>query len=49
MEELLNLFPKDPYEVNEAVAKILPQITHVIGGRGFNARLGLTDFFSSTV
>ena len=26
-EELLNLFPKDPYEVNEAVAKILPQIT----------------------
>ena len=26
-EELLNLFPKDPYEVNETVAKILPQIT----------------------
>ena len=26
-EELLNLFPKDPCEVNEAVAKILPQIT----------------------
>ena len=27
VEELLNLFPKDPYKVNEAVAKILPQIT----------------------
>ena len=26
-EELLNLFPKDPFEVNEAVAKILPKIT----------------------
>ena len=26
-EEILNLFPKDPYEVNKAVAKILPQIT----------------------
>ena len=26
-EELLNLFPKDPYEIDKAVAKILPQIT----------------------
>ena len=26
-EELLNLFPKDSYEVDVAVAKILPQIT----------------------
>ena len=26
-EELLSLFPKDPYKVNEVVAKILPQIT----------------------
>ena len=26
-EELLNLFPKDPYEVDVAVAKILPRIT----------------------
>ena len=26
-EDLLNLFPKDPYEVDVAVAKILPQIT----------------------
>ena len=26
-EELLNFFPKDPYEVDAAVAKILPQIT----------------------
>ena len=23
-EELLNLFPKDPYEIDKAVAKILP-------------------------
>ena len=26
-EELLSLFPKDPYEIDKAVAKILPQIT----------------------
>ena len=26
-EDLLNLFPKDPYEVDIAVAKILSQIT----------------------
>ena len=24
VEELLNLFPKDPYEIDKAVAKILP-------------------------
>ena len=29
-EDLLNLFPKDPYEVDVAVAKILPQITKFI-------------------
>ena len=27
VEDLLNLFPKDPYEVDIAVAKILPQKT----------------------
>ena len=27
-EDLLNLFPKDPYEVDVAVAKLLPQITN---------------------
>ena len=26
-EELLSLFPKDPYDIDKAVAKILPQIT----------------------